>query len=506
MTLNFPLPSAHASLLQWNNDDKTAWNKLTVDAQAMSRRIDNPGLSAEINQRARAVLASERPELHPELADRKICRAIVTLWSGDRRLAEATLRAPVLQTVCENGSFTRLFTFALANVYFAYFDRLDDWDVGLFAMTAERLQQAVSQQSTAHTRDVLFAVRARPELTISSDAPSAIAQLALEQDRDLPAVMKDAGLGDYATGRYAEAARQQLYLDRIAEADPQQSYDWLSDLCQSEIADAPASGGRRFGHLVLEAMTNHRTDNPSRDWESTILKIGDDPRARGTVNWNKWWARIPLENVQRVIAWLSGEDIRLFLEAVEVYGRKNHNSDLLRMFSDRERFLKGLLELNMVKETRLFAGPSARSAIRQIMGTDLRTSITPIIGGNYGSTAVIFMNCGDFHIVEGSHNFKMRVLRGDPPEIMSDWKMARIDNYSFLNGVERDRRYGEDFVSLTHNVHKKWISDALLFIEQAGQYVPPEDVMTAETYQNVSATRPLPVRPKNWRRPNRRGQ
>lgn len=503
MTLDFPLPSANASILRWSDQDTSVWDKLAVDAQAMSRRIDNPGLNAETSKRARTVLTSEHPELHPELADRKICRAIVTLWAGDRRLAEETMRAPVLQTVCDNGRFTRLFTFALANVYFTYFDRLDVWDQGLFTMTAERLQQAVSQQTTAHSRDVLFAVRERPELTIGTDAPDAIARLALEQDRDLPSVMRDAGLGDYAKGQYAEAARQRLYLDRIAEADPQQSYDWLSDLCQSDVADAPAPDGRRFGHLVLEAMTDHRTDSPSREWESTILKIGDDPRARGTVNWNKWWSRIPPENLRRVIAWLSGEDIRLFLEAVEVFGRKNNKTDLLRMFSDRERFLKGLLELKMVQETRLFAGPSARSAIRQIMGTDLRTSITQITGGNYSDTAVIFMNCGNFHIVEGSHNFKMRVLRGKPPEIMSDWKMGRIDYSGFLNGVEHSRSPGEDYVSLTHNVHKKWISDALLFIEHAGQYVPPEDVMTAETYQKVSATRQLPVRPKNWRRPSR---
>lgn len=503
MSLDFPLPSANASILRWSDHDMSIWDKLSVDAQAMSLRIDNPGLSAETNQRARNVLASEHLELHPELSDRKICRAVVTLWAGDRRLAEKTMRAPVLQTVCDNGSFTRLFTFALANVYFTYFDHLDDWDQGLFAATAKRLQQAVSQQTIAHSRDVLLAVREHPELTIGKDAPNAIARLALDQDRDLPSVMRDAGVGDYAKGQYAEAARQRLYLDRIAKADPRQSYDWLSDLCQSDVADAPASDGRRFGHLVLEAMTEHRTDSPSREWESTILKIGDDPRARGTVNWNKWWSRIPSENLRRVIAWLSGEDIRLFLEAVEVFGRKNNKSDLLRMFSDRERFLRGLLELKMVQETRLFAGPSARSAIRQIMGTDLRTSISQITGGNYSDTAVIFMNCGDFHIVEGSHNFKMRVLRGTPPEIMSDWKMGRIDYSDFLNGVEHSRSPGEDYVSLTHNVHKKWISDALLFIEHAGQYIPPEDVMTAATYQEVSATKPLPVRPKNWRRPTR---
>lgn len=505
MTLDFPLPAARASLLRWSEHDMSLWNTLALDAQEMSRRIDNPGLSAETSNRARSVLASEHPELHSELADHKICRAVVTLWAGDQQLAEDTMRVPVLQTVCDNGNYTRLFTFALANVYFMYFDRLADWDRGLFSATAERLRQAVLQQTRARNRDVLFAVRERPELTLAKEAPDAIARLALEQDRDLPSVMRDAGLGDYSRGQYAEAARQRLYLDRIARADPRQSYDWLPDLCQSDIADAPASDGRRFGHLILEAMTGHRTDSPSREWENTILKIGDDPRARGTVTWNRWWSRIPAENLRRVIAWLSGEDIRLFLEAVKAFGRKNHKTDLLRMFPDRERFLKGLLELKMVRETRLFAGPSARTAIREIMGTDLRTSITQITGGNYRDTAVIFMNCGDFHIIEGSHNFRMRVLRGEPPEIMANWKMDRIDYSDFLNGVEYARILGEDYVSLTHNVHKKWISDALLFIARAGQYVPPEDIMTSETYRDVSATRPLPVRPKNWRRPTSGG-
>jgi hypothetical protein len=134
MTLEFPLPSADASILRWSDHDMSVWDKLSVDAQAMSRRIDNPGLSAETSQRARTVLASEHPELHPDLADRKICRAIVTLWAGDRRLAEETMRVPVLQMVCDNGNFTRLFTFALANVYFTHFVHLDEWDEGLFAV------------------------------------------------------------------------------------------------------------------------------------------------------------------------------------------------------------------------------------------------------------------------------------------------------------------------------------------------------------------------------------
>src|SRR5699024_12382963 len=103
MTLDFPLPSADASILRWSDHDMSVWDKLSVDAQAMSRRIDNPGLSAETCQRARTVLASEHPALHPDLADLKLCRAIVTLGAGYMRLAEETIRVRVLQTGCDNG-------------------------------------------------------------------------------------------------------------------------------------------------------------------------------------------------------------------------------------------------------------------------------------------------------------------------------------------------------------------------------------------------------------------
>ena len=504
MTLDFPLPSAAAAIRPWSAQNLSAWEELSAEAETLGRRIDNPGLSTETTQRARSVLASDHPELHPELGDPKICRAIASLWAGDSGLAERTMRLPVLQTICENGNLTRLFTFALANVYYTHFDRLDDWDPGLFTRTAEYLQQAAAQQKTTRGKDVLIAVQKNPELALGIDAPDKVAGLVLDTDSELPAAMRDIGLDAYSGGRYAEVARQRVYLDRIAHADPGQAYPWLPELCEPEVANAPAPNGRRFGHLVIEAMTSRPVDSPSSEWQGTILKIADDPRARGTITWNTWWSRIPPENLQRVIAWLSGEDIRLFLEAVRIFGEKNYNYDLLRMFPDRENFLKGLLDLKLVRETRLFAGNAARTAIRQIMGDELRTNITQLSGANYRETAVIFMDCGRFHVVEGSHNFRMWVIKGEPPEIMKDWKIEQIYSTAFLNELRRDRQPFEDYVALTHNVHKKWISDALMFISESGQYVPPEAVMSPETYRTVSAERPLPVRPKK-RRGRRQG-
>lgn len=430
MTWDFTLPVAQTHLMQWSDQELSAWASLTAEAASLSRTIDNPGLSAETSRTAMAVLSSQAPDRHPEIANPKICRAIVTLWAGDFRLAQDTMRVPLMRTVCENGNFTRLFTFALANVFFTHFDRLDDLDTALFATTVDFVRQAVGRQKSGSTRDAIFAVQGHPELSLDLAGPERIAQRVVADDTDLLSVMRSVGLGEYTGGRFAEIARQRVYLDRIGQADPRQTYPWLRDLWDSDLANSPAPDGRRFGHLVIEAMTAQEVDSPSREWESTILRIADDPRARGTVSWNTWWSRVPPENLRRVIAWLSGEDIRLFLEAVELFGKKNGKQDLLRMFPDRESFLKGLLELKLVRETRLFAGPAARSAIREIMGDDLRTNIAQLSGANYRETAVIFMNCGRFHVVEGSHNFRMWVLKGDPPELMSNWKMGQIESGS----------------------------------------------------------------------------
>src|SRR5699024_28084 len=162
------------------------------------------------------------------------------------------------------------------------------------------------------------------------------------------------------------------------------------------------------------------------------------------------------------------------------------------------------LELKLVRETRLFAGNAARTAIRQIMGDELRINITHLTGQHYREKSVIFMDCGRFHVVEGSHNFRMWVIKGDPPEIMTNWKLGEISGTAFLNEIQGNRRPNEDFVALTHHVKKKWISDALMFMSESGQYVPPEAVMSPETYRTVSAERPLPVRPKK-RRGRRQG-
>src|SRR5699024_10429107 len=149
--------------------------------------------------------------------------------------------------------------------------------------------------------------------------------------------------------------------------------------------------------------------------------------------WNTWWSRIPAENLQRVIAWLSGEDIRLFLEAVKICGEQNYNYDLLRMFPDRENFLKGLLELKLVRETRLFAVNAARPAVRQIMADQLRLDIPQLAGANYREGADFFVDCGALHVVSGSHNFTMWAVRGEAPEIRKGWNIEQIYRTGFLN-------------------------------------------------------------------------
>ncbi|MBE8146499.1 hypothetical protein IOD13_09380 [Brevibacterium casei] len=505
MAFDFTWPSNKAVILNWNDAELASWDQLATTAQEMSHRIDNPGFNEETSRRAVALLNSMHPERHPELEDRKICRAVVSLWARDPTLAERTMRTPILQSVCENGRMTRLFVFALANMYFTYFDQLDIWDEGLFALTAELLQRGVAEQKDVQESGLVRAFRKYPEVCLGIAAPEKLARLVVDRDCDLLSVMREVGLGDFTAGRFAEFTRQRVYLDRITAADPRKPHAWLRELCDSDLVNAPTAGGLRFGHLVIEAMTAVPVEAPSREWEGTILHIAGEPRARGTVRWNTWWSRIPEDNVRRIITWLSGEDIRLFLEAVKIFGEKNGKSDLGRMFPDRERFLKRVARIESRSRNPIVCWSLGPVGDSRDYGRELRTDISQLVGGNYGETAVIYMNCGGFHVVEGSHNFKLWIIKDDPPELLADWKRDRIQGPEFLHALRTHGREHQDHRALTHNVHKKWISDALLFIEHSGTYVPPEAVMSPETYRKVSAERPLPVRPKYWR-PSKPGE
>ena len=119
---------------------------------------------------------------------------------------------------------------------------------------------------------------------------------------------------------------------------------------------------------------------------------------------------------------MSKEDLRLFLQAVEQYGLETANTEMQRMFPARKRFLEGLFKLKLIRNTRLLLGGKAQQSVKRILGKDVKTSFARM-DGPMNDKAVIYLDCGDFHLVEGSHSFKIWVYLAalaKPSEPMSE--------------------------------------------------------------------------------------
>lgn len=479
---------------QWNTDALVEWSSLQRNTEELKHRAaQGPSFTVYLD-RAREILSAPHPESNPELHDRRVGRAAVVIWFEEESAAEQSMRIETLDAVLRTQqSTTRLMIYALANVYFKYFDRLDKWQPGLFSALSEHLIKVVKGKKRNLFPDVVDAIRKHRRAVIGANAPTTLAERVIKSDMTLAEHLAAMGMRDYVHGRFADAVRQRVYLTRIAKADPAENHDFLAELTEDAVCMAPAPDRRFFGHWVLEAMTAPGVRHPHVEWQNTVLDIAGDPRLRHTGQWRTWWEPVSQRCRETVISWLATQDLKLFLDAVEDFGDRSYDTQLQRMFPDRKQFLEGLHDLGLIRETRLFAGNRARSAIRETLGNHLNSSITAISGAP--DLSAIFIDCGRFHLVEGSHNFKLKIFIGEPVPTLTDRSTTRIGFYdlrdSFLERFSAQNPY-DSFTNIVHSQHR-WISEALEFLALHGIAIRPERVMSKHTYSIVKQRYGLPV-------------
>jgi len=203
----------------------------------------------------------------------------------------------------------------------------------------------------------------------------------------------------------------------------------------------------------------------------------------------------------QVIRWLSVEDLRLFLMAVENYGREEDVDDLTRLFPPRKKFLWGLYDSGMIRETRLILGRKVRNAVVEQV-TKVRTDIA-LYQSNH-DTAIIYVDCGDFHLVEGSHNFRLWTYAGRPVSMLPDRSKRVFSSHEFIYLIPaqhaREHPDGSDaHLAVTHK--GLWQRRPLEFlIEEYGIDLDPTKLLTREDYEELKYKHRLPVRGSSSRR------
>lgn len=485
------LPPVEFPVAGWSAQMLERWIVLTKKAATMETETGNNDAFERMLAVLRGMASSGRFDGLPELLRRRItARALSWLWLNDEVIGSRLLNTRLLAALldAQQPRLTRMTLQQLAQLYFRRFDRLDEKEG-----VRELLERSLLQQLDLMPPSKIQTSRADPLVTLkreghwllSLDGPRHLAERVRQGGRELGETFMELGLHGFDDGRYGDICRAHFYLETLRNLPPGESDPVLDELLKPAVAKAPFEGTQRVGHVALEILIDRAGQEPGEVWQNFILNLAGDPRISSTnERFVEWWRPLGEERIQKVRGWLSKEDLRLFLQAVEQYGLETANTEMQRMFPARKRFLEGLFKLKLIRNTRLLLGGKAQQSVKRILGKDVKTSFARM-DGPMNDKAVIYLDCGDFHLVEGSHSFKIWVYLAAPGEALRTYERNTFSHYDLTTtvpGTYKKLYPGLPYDAFVHTPHA-WQNKVLTFLAENGIALDVEQLLSAEDYR-----------------------
>lgn len=432
----------------WPQETATEWEGLRRRARAVASKVGATRGFTDDLELARALIDRQDIEgIHQRLASARFARAVASVWAHEPERAWISMDDSLVRGLvgARPGAPSRLLLSTMAQVFFTYYDQLDQPRPGIIDALREALVDGMRrrlEQSGSPLNGALGAVQDRAHQLLYPTQLPALAEEIQASGAGLHEWLHRCELDAFDVGRFSVRLRQETYLRQIATADPTRpdGLDFLTDLTAESVCRAPGTEGWYFGHHVVAALALRPDHPPCDKWMDTMMTIAGDPRLRQTPEWRTWWEPLG-ERVQRAaIRWLSLEDLELFLDAIERFGEEDYRDDIRRMFPARSAFLRGLYRSNLITETRLVLGDRVRTGVRRHLGNQ-RADMSRL-SDNPG-LAVIIVDCGTFYFVEGSHNFRWGIFAGRTPDRLLDRSVRSYTRTELYEQVvhEHDARH-----------------------------------------------------------------
>lgn len=209
------------------------------------------------------------------------------------------------------------------------------------------------------------------------------------------------GLMDHAHLAFVEAIRPGLR-DR---GELKRLFGWLRPERQEpRFSGAAQAISAVLGHWL---STDPSTDDQRYIIDALVSCYGD-PR----VSASGAWAGVPEQHRAVVLRWLTGENIRFFLDVVSAV-EESH------MWEPRRKFWLSLHEQGRIDGAWVaFSAEAARYAKRLTTARSGQATLRygfQTAGGSRLYTSLLILKIGNRIVVEGSHNYKIHIFRGNSP-------------------------------------------------------------------------------------------
>lgn len=496
------IPALNFSLETWPEPVLDRWKERT---EKVSKARESVGHNSRFDQMLRAIREMLRRRnlkgLIEIISSRPGARALCWLWLEDSKARQELLSPGFLDrfVALQKPRLSRMSLLYLVSLYFKYFDHLDASGQGkvrerLQALILEQLTKLPTSKSIGARPDPLHSLQQDGHWLLEPDGPLRVAMRTKEAGQELDQALVALGLSGMDTGRYGDICRAHFYLNTLKELPLGQWDPVLEELLKPAVSKAPYKGSVRVGHAALSILIDRASADPGECWQSWILSLAGDPRISSRArSYREWWRPLGEARIQKVRSWLHKEDLRLFLRALEQYGIESRKPDIQRMFPARKVFLEGLDRLGLIRHSRLMLGRTAQTVVRRILDKDMLTSFAHL-GGSMADKAVIYLDCGDFCLVEGSHSFKIWVYLAPPSPLLMSYETGEFSHTDLTVKVPED--YEGQFpdyyyCSVVHNGPWQWrVFD---FLADNGIQLDLEQLLTRADYQHMLRHQGLPV-------------
>jgi len=211
--------------------------------------------------------------------------------------------------------------------------------------------------------------------------------------------------------------------------------------------------------------------NPSREWESFIISLVGDPRSDSN---RHGWYKIGDELKKWFIIILSRGDLREFLESI-TDGQDNE------IYKYRKAFWMAFID--RVQYVKLMVNESSIARLRHnnlAMGERFQKNKYIYSRLNDNSHSCIYMDFGVFHVIEGTHNAKLRIYSECPIGLSkASYDYREFYNDSVKNKITKERKHA-------FSSEYQWQGDILQYIKNTYNInIPIGDVILEEDKHRV---------------------
>ena len=432
---------------------------------------------------------------------RIVARALAALWLEDEPFRRKSLTPATLSFLIQaQKTLSTLTLLQLLNLYFKEFDRLDGpWNgEGQVRQRMETVLQAEVEkrkERRLHRPSPFTGLAAQPRLVFGAEAPRRLVEKVQELGAELNAFLEAERLQVVGTGRFFDLCQAIYFLETLKNIPVGSTHPVLKQLQDPAVNTAPFDDRRRIGHAALEIIIDRSGTDPSKEWLHFVVDVAGDPRVVGGRRFSHWWGPLGSERVNLVRGWLSKVDIGIFLEALADYSLSSGRDDIQRMLPARQRFIQGLSDKGLLRQSRLVLGSTIESALRRRLGDRME-------GFQFArypkpDTAVIIMDCGEFFLIEGSHFFKIWVYLTNPAEkVLFDYSIKTMTHNELTFSVPaayKEQYPGLPYADITHYSNLGWQHRVITFLASQGIRLNPEDVLTKDDYQAFLRRFPFPT-------------